>query len=225
MQVQVDDGPPIEGMTMTPGALHGPCEPQLGTAIHALLSLRARQGAAIQSGSWRGMPGRCGGLPYASARLPRRPFGPPRNDKVGREWARWDGSAGLPRRGFAPPRNDNGESGGRGSARPGFRAYRSTLSLRARQGVAIQSGSWRGMPGRCGGLPDGSAGLPRRCSPRNDVKSEIAWLQARALGNTGKHARTNFITIMKGKHKIGPSYALHYLMRSAPFSLDLPSDT
>ena len=81
------------------------------------------------------------------------------------------------------------------------------------------------MPGRCGGLTDGSTGSPRRCAPRNDVKSEIAWLQARALGNTGKHAGTNFITIMKGKHKIGPSQALYYLMRSAPFSLDLPSDT
>ena len=84
---------------------------------------------------------------------------------------------------------------------------------------------------------DGSAGLPRRgfAPPRNDeggenltrndVKSEIAWLQTRALGNTGKHAGTNFIAIMKGKHKIGPSYSLHYLVRSAPFSLDLPSDT
>ena len=59
----------------------------------------------------------------------------------------------------------------------------------------------------------------------NEVKLQIAWLQARALGNTGKHAGTNFITIMKGKHKIGPPYALHYLVRSAPFSLDLPSDT
>jgi hypothetical protein len=76
-------------------------------------------------------------------------------------------------------------------------------------------------------LPDASAGLPRRPfgPPRNDVKSEIAWLQARALGNTGKHAGTNFIAIMKGKHKIGPTQALHYLMRSAPFSLDLPSNT
>ena len=76
-------------------------------------------------------------------------------------------------------------------------------------------------------LPDGSAGLPRRgfAHPRNDIKSEIAWLQARALGNTGKHAGTNFIAIMKGKHKIGSTQALHYLMRSAPFSLDLPSDT
>jgi hypothetical protein len=62
-------------------------------------------------------------------------------------------------------------------------------------------------------------------APRNEVKLQIAWLQTRTLGNTGKHTGTNFIAIMKGKHKIGPSYALHYLMRSAPFSLDLPPDT
>ena len=138
-------------------------------------------------------------------------------------------TAGLPRRGFAPPRNDNGEVVGEVVRGRWIAAVFGRVPLCCHcepvRGVAIQSGSWRGMPGRCGGLPDGSAGLPRRCSPRNDVKSEIAWLQARALGNTGKHARTNFITIMKGKHKIGPSYALHYLMRSAPFSLDLPSDT
>jgi hypothetical protein len=49
MQVQFADGPPVEGMTMSPGAVHGPCYPQLDGTIHTLLSLRARQGVAIQS--------------------------------------------------------------------------------------------------------------------------------------------------------------------------------
>ena len=49
MQVQFADGPPVEGMTMSPGALHGLCDPQLDGTIHTLLSLRARQGVAIRS--------------------------------------------------------------------------------------------------------------------------------------------------------------------------------
>jgi hypothetical protein len=56
MQVQFADGPPVEGMTMSPGALHGPCDPQLDGTIHTLLSLRARQGVAIQSEALHGMP-------------------------------------------------------------------------------------------------------------------------------------------------------------------------
>ena len=47
-----------------------------------------------------------------------------------------------------------------------------SLSLRARQGVAIQSEALCGMPGAMRGLPDGSAGLPRRHAPRNDKKGE-----------------------------------------------------
>ena len=42
------------------------------------------------------------------------------------------------------------------------------LSLRARQGVAIQSEALLGMLRRYGGMPEGSAGLPRRYAPRND---------------------------------------------------------
>ena len=51
MQVQFADGPPVEGMTMSPGALHGPCDPQLDGTIHTLLSLRARLGRGKQVSS------------------------------------------------------------------------------------------------------------------------------------------------------------------------------
>jgi hypothetical protein len=87
-------------------------------------------------------------------------------------------SAGLPRR--CAPRNDNGGSGGRGGFRPAFRMRPTTLSLRARQGVAIrsphfyviarkvskrtdvaiQSEALCGMPGRCGGRRGRCGGLP-----------------------------------------------------------------
>jgi hypothetical protein len=126
-----------------------------------------------------------------------------------------------------------------------FGLGRQIVYMQARHGVAIQSDAGCrgdallamtkvGSGGRGGMVPlDCRVGaLPLLAMTkggenltRNDVKSEIAWLQTRALGNTGKHAGTNFIAIMKGKHKIGPAQALHYLVRSAPFSLDLPSDT
>jgi len=85
-----------------------------------------------------------------------------------------------------------GGSGGRYGFVSGFWAYHPMLSLRARQGVAIRSPhflslrgrsrrelTWQsslrrdaGLPGRCGGLPDGSAGLPGRCAPRNDKRED-----------------------------------------------------
>ena len=57
-QRQFADGPPFEGMTMSPGALHGPCDPQLDGTIHTLLSLRARQGVAIRSPHFLSLRGR-----------------------------------------------------------------------------------------------------------------------------------------------------------------------
>ena len=71
MQVQVDDGPPIEGMTMTPGTLHGPCEPQLGVAIHALSviasPLRARQSSPKRNAGCRGVAGGAGWFRWIAA--------------------------------------------------------------------------------------------------------------------------------------------------------------
>jgi hypothetical protein len=112
-----------------------------------------------------------GGWPCAIAGLPRRDSVPPRNDnaktgrvtKGGREWARWDAVAGLPRR--CAPRNDkkrewwtsisdaspNVDIARKVSKRTDV-AIHTLLSLRARQGVAIQSETLCGMPGRCGGL-------------------------------------------------------------------------
>jgi hypothetical protein len=114
-----------------------------------------------------------------------------------------DGSAGLPRR--CAPRNDKGEDGnGRGGFRPAFRMRPTTLSLRARQGVAIrsphcyviarkvskrtdvaiQSEALCGRPGRCGGMPNGSAGLPCRgfAPSRNDNGGKPTTLGLRLLG-------------------------------------------
>jgi hypothetical protein len=92
---------------------------------------------------------------------------------VGLPWrAVWDALAGLPRRGCAPPRNDKKGAGMCGVVRHGL-GMRSPprLSLRARQGVAIQSDASCGMPRRCDGCPR-AAGLPRRCAPRNDNGGE-----------------------------------------------------
>ena len=53
----------------------------------------------------------------------------------------------------SPVREDKDETGMSRMVRFGFRMHPSSLSLRARQGVAIQSGSLCGMPRRCGSCP------------------------------------------------------------------------
>jgi len=82
------------------------------------------KGVAIQSGSLRGMPWQCGGLQDGSAGLPRHDAFLAMT-KVGR--VRRSGT--LPVFGRVPPR-----------------CHREPV-----KGVAIQSGSLCGMPGRCGG--------------------------------------------------------------------------
>jgi hypothetical protein len=113
-----------------------------------------------------------GGWPCAIAGLPRRDSVPPRNDnaKTGRVTKGVAGLgavgcavAGLPCR--CAPRNDkkrewwtsisdaspNVDIARKVSKRTDV-AIHTLLSLRARQGVAIQSETLCGMPGRCGGL-------------------------------------------------------------------------
>ena len=107
-----------------------------------------------------------------------------------------------------------------GMGRPGFRAYRSTLSLRARQGMAVQSDALRGMPRRCGGLPDGSAGLPRRYPPRNDnggnLRSGFACLAWPCSASDSRSA-------LQGQHrKLRRSVRLRSLPAQAPLCSAAP---
>jgi hypothetical protein len=128
---------------------------------------------AISSGSWRGMLGRCGGLPYANAGLPRRA----------------DALLAMTRCG----------ANGRGGSSQFSDAWPSAVIARKvskRTDVAIQSEALHGMPGRCGGCRTRSAGLPRRYAPRNDNAKtwgmlkrppdcRVAALLAMTTGRTG----------------------------------------
>ena len=94
------------------------------------------------------------------------------------------------------------------------------LSLRARQGVAIQSDALRGMPRRCGGLPDGSAGLPRRYAPRNDnggnLRSGFACLAWPCSASDSRSA-------LQGQHrKLRRSVRLRSLPAQAPLCSAAP---
>jgi hypothetical protein len=96
-------------------------------AFPLVLSLRARQGVAIQSGILCGMPGRCGSCPMVplDCRVRLTPL---------LAMTRCEVAGVMVRHGLGMP-------------------FRLMLSLRARQGVAIQSGSLCGVPSRCGDYP------------------------------------------------------------------------
>ena len=122
----------------------------MGGVVHNGLGMRPPQGChcephrgvAVQSDAFRGMPGRCDGLPEHPAGSPSQDYFIPCNVEIARRHAlRFSGV---------------------------FPCAVIARKVSKRTDVAIQSEALCGMPGRCGGLPDGSAGLPRRCAPRND---------------------------------------------------------
>lgn len=53
---------------------------------------------------------------------------------------------------------------------------------------------------------------------------EVVWRQSRMLGNTRRHARTDFITVMKGENEVGPFWPDKCFVGTG-LAFDLSADT